>query len=322
VLKKMLYPNLSGLALRCRTGADEGGPPAPPPHSAARDEVLSTDALVTMILANIRDEDGSPETVCRMVEVWCEKLSKGTRNACNGPDGKANPEVWKQLCDRVFPNWRQATWPTSSNELARALEREGMRHQPQNWPTLRTEHVPWSGKADFAKSWREWFYILCATYIRRRNALRRHIRDRMAQRDRHREEVHALEEQLSKLAPGALRENGEAQPAVARLSRAKERRQAANWWLVTGGKELKQFESKHGRTADHEDYEKAPDYKKPELPPSPGSDNTLYDSDDHAYDSEAEAAVDGSLPLPEMQAHNPFDDGGGDDEDDDDENGS
>jgi len=353
----MLYPNLSRLPMLGATGgalpgkalADDGDDeppppprPPPPPHSAARNEVLSDDALVTAILENIRDEDGDPETVCRMVENWCAKLSMFNRNACLGADGRANQSVWEKLCNRVFPNYRRAVFPPADtpevNHHLLAMQIFSL----DGSHIIQAYNLPWSGDHR-AYTWRDWFRVLCATFwTKRRNnqaAVARYLRLRRENRARKWD----LEKELERLA--VTRPD---RPPDVRLTRrmrdAESRRQTANYNLSKVGPSMVDHEKRHGRTADHKEYEEVPDYASKRVRKPVGgvhhadesdvewdeSDNSSeYEDSDVDYNTEEERALDrewGVAPTDDdsdgddgagPSGTNPFDDGGGDDDDED-----
>lgn len=353
----MLYPNLSRLSMLGATGGalpgkalededDEPPPPPPqrPPHSAARNEVLSDDALVTAILENIRDEDGDPETVCRMVENWCAKLSMFNRNACFGEDGKANQEVWEQLCNRVFPNYRRAVFPpVDTPEVNHHLLAMGI-FSLDGTHILQAYNLPWSGDQQRAYTWRDWFRVLCATFWKKRRNNQAGVKRYLQLRRENRARKHALEEELERLA--VTRPD---MPPDVRLTRrmrdAESRRQTANYNLSKLGPSMVDYEKRHGRTADHKDYEKAPDYNSKRVRyllgevhsdvesdvASDSQDNTYSEEDsDVDYDTEEERALDREWGVPPTDDEsdgggpsgvargNLFDDGGGEDDDDED----
>lgn len=263
----MLCPDLSGLSRRCRTGVDVtaggAGPLAPAP---ARDDVLTDGHLVAVILANMRDEKGDPRTVCKMVERWCAQVSRFNRGAC-----VAHPAVWRELCNRVFPNYRQAVFPPMEEVDALTQFVKGTRIK------VEPRALPWSGEPD-ALTWRQWFHTLCVHLYDERERCRalwwRQVEARRAARDK------------SKKLQATHPPSGEPENIqVARnLAGLRRRRMQANRTLQ---QELARWRM-HDRTADHKEYVGEPDYgdSDPDMSDIPAA------SSDEGYDTAEERELD------------------------------
>ena len=256
----MLYPDLSRLSLLTPTAAgDEDTAVLTRPDDApdtARDEVLKTDALVTKILENVRDEDGNPDVACAMAERFCEQLAKSNRTVCVGQNGRENQHVWQTLYERVFPNYSPAAFAAMVDE-----------DDPEQWrvvqdhfamPGLMPDHLPWSGNVH-AYTWRQWFRILCKTYRKRLRDERAFVSRQVAKRTDAREKHAALLKRAQADEQRWLdaRRNGEwmPPPPPSKLpGQEEQRRQAANRELARRLPEVVNYKRVHGYTADHKKY--------------------------------------------------------------------
>ena len=254
----MFVPNLSRLSLRpCPTGVD------PPPHSAARDDVMSEAALVATILASIRR--AGTARACTIAVNWCRRVSQFNRGACEG-----NEQMWRMLAERVFPNWRQAVFPPidqGTNAVDLALQDRWLQN-------FRMIELPWSGYED-AMSWKDWFFALCKRYMQVLRMMRGNTalakRDRKRDRERHRAAREAYEELDH--PPDDMMDAHFAEVRNERYAKMQERhahREQSISDLRDARKDVRRFVNRFGQTADSKRFVRDPDWT-PDAPPEPTS---------------------------------------------------
>lgn len=250
----MFAPDLRRLALAPRTGVP------PPPHSAARDDVLSEGALVATILASIRN--GDADAACRMAVNWCRRVSQFNRSACEG-----NPQLWKMLAERVFPNWRQAVFPPAWNYpgVAHALRKRELHG-------MYAYEVPWSGVSE-AMSWKDWFFYLCRQY----KELLRERQQRVARARAHRKHVRREAREAYRALKRATEWSSQWAQAVDKHGKLEGERRAAGRRLVRERRALADFQGRFGHTEDgfkklldsSREFFRAPDHDPTALDPEP-----------------------------------------------------
>ena len=242
----MSYPNLSGLSLGvCATGADDE-------HAAAAHPALGMGEIVQSILANIRD--GEVETVCTMVVNWCKRATKFNSGACEG-----NEELWQNLAERIFPDWKQVQCQFSGEAWFR------------NRLWFEFEYAPGTR----SMSWKKWFFLLCKHYVGVRLKWRTKVHLAKIKRTRLRINAQAMQAQLDNL-PEAARKKGEAPSVKAkrvllehedRLRRAELRWKNAIESLEKTRRDLLEYERMYGRTTDHPSVVERPAYQPPDPRP-------------------------------------------------------
>jgi hypothetical protein len=276
----MFLPDLGRLSLECPTGADAPPPgkrPAQEP-SEAQEEAINLDNIIVAILANMRDADA--ETVCKMVYNWCQRVSKHNYNACGG-----NADLWRQLCERVFPNWRQEVFPPLGTPALAQFLRQGPIY-------LEERFLPWAGTM-YSYSWQNWFYRLCYTYDRERRSHLKALNEDRQRRRGYREAVRALRSELDAMRMGEPstppRKKGEPPDVRAahrkskrfgtkeeRLSNALAHRNAHTYRMKDAMAGKQAWYERHGRTRDHKDFDEKKQVPKytpppPRAPHEPGA---------------------------------------------------
>lgn len=263
----MFAPDLRRLALAPRTGVP------PPPHSAARDDVLSEGALVATILANIRN--GDADAACRMAVNWCRRVSQFNRSACEG-----NQQLWKMLAERVFPNWRQAVFPPVWDYygVAHALRKRKLRGM------LLADEVPWSGVSG-ALSWKDWFFYLCRQYKELLRERQQSVARARAHRKHVRREARAQRKAIERMTDSTEDRRARAARHLRNLERA---RRAAGRRLLKERRAAADFQNRFGHTEDGfkmlldstREFFRAPDHDPDALDPEPSISSSSDEEED------------------------------------------
>jgi len=245
----MLLPDFSRLSLTTPTAA---------PGTAA-DAVLSNQALIAAILFNIRY--GNVDSVCEAVVNWCTRVSKTNRQACNADE---NPELWRDLTERIFPNMRQEVFPPIGSPALGPF----IRHFEFNRDLSETD-LPWSG-SPLAMSWQAWLFVLCDDYLRKRQRFQMDVAAKRAARERAARDARMHEERYEDFEDRLPDPRVEGGPPNQRIVKANARklepyraaaaasqveRQKAAHALQTSRSKLLYHRTRYGRTADHEKYD-------------------------------------------------------------------